>query len=128
MDYRLCDVDAVVDRTLVHGTLTAVLATTYLGLVLLLRILLSPLAGEGDLSVAVSTLAVAALFHRLRGRVQELVDRRFYRSRDDTTRTLEAFGTRLRGEFDVAAVGADLRSVVCDAVHPADMAVWLPEP
>jgi hypothetical protein len=108
LKYRLYDIDLVINRTLVYGGLTAALAAAYAVSVLVLQIILSP---SSDLAVAGSTLAVAALFRPVRGRIQSLVDRRFFRRRYDAQLVLEAFAARLRDEVSLDA--------------PSYVSVWL---
>ncbi len=123
--YRLYEIDVIIRRTLVYGTLSALLAGMYVAVVIGLQALFSSFAGGSNLAIAGSTLAVAALFMPVRSRVQGFVDRRFYRSRYDAERTLETFGGRLREQVELDALATDLRAVVGETMQPAHTSVWL---
>ena len=123
--YRLYEIDRIVNRTIVYGAVTALLAALYFGIVIALQEVFSGLTRGNDLAIAGSTLAVAALFRPARGWIQAFVDRRFYRRRYDAQQTLEAFSVRLREEVDLAELGADLGTVVHDTMQPAHLSLWI---
>jgi hypothetical protein len=123
--YRLYDIDVLINRALVYGATTAGIAAAFFIGIILLQALLHPITGGSELAVAMSTLVSVALFQPLRGRMQDAVDRRFYRSRYDAARTLDAFSVRLRDEVDLDAVRAELVAAVTETVKPAHTSVWL---
>lgn len=123
--YRLYDIDVIINRTLVYGGLTAVLAGTYVGLVFLFQRALAPVTQDSDVAIAASTLAVAALFRPVRGRVQAFIDHRFYRRKVDAQRTLEKFSGELRDEVDLGALSSRLTAVVAETMQPAHVSLWL---
>ena len=128
LKYRLYDIDLLINRTLVYGSLTAMLAALYFGGVATTQALFRALAGQEQqpqLAIVVSTLVIAALFNPLRRLIQGFIDRRFYRSKYDARRTLEAFSSRLRDETDLDALSDDLVGVVRETVQPAPVSLWL---
>ena len=128
--YRLYDIDVLINRTLVYGSLTVMLVALYVGGVVGLQAVLRVLSGqESTLAIVASTLAIAALFNPLRRRVQTFVDRRFYRSKYDARKTLEAFSASLRDETDLQTLSGDLVGVVREMMQPAHVSLWVrPEP
>jgi hypothetical protein len=124
--YRLYDIDILINRTLVYGSLTIMLLLVYLGGVVGLQRLFSPLVGsDNGLATVATTLAIAALFNPLRRRVQTFVDRRFYRNKYDARKTLEAFSARLRDETNLGTISEDLVEVVRETMQPAHASLWL---
>ena len=127
--YRLYDIDLVVNRTLVYGSLTAALVLVYLGSVVSLQYIFRAFTGgDSQLAVVVSTLAIAALFNPLRHRFQSFIDRRFYRRKYDAARTLEEFGSRLREETDLDDLSGHLIEVVRETMQPAHVSLWMRTP
>jgi len=124
--YRLYDIDLVINRTLVYAPLTALLAATYLGGVVLSQGIIRALTGqESQLAIVASTLLIAALFVPLRRRVQSFIDRRFYRNKYDAARTLRDFSGKLRERTDLDDLNAELLGVVRKTVQPAHASLWL---
>lgn len=123
--HRLFDIDVLINRALVYGATTAGIAVAFFGGIVLLQTVLRPITSGSEVAVAASTLAGLALFQPLRRRMQAAVDRRFYRSRYDAARTLDAFSVRLRDEVDLEAVRAELVGAVREAVQPAHASLWL---
>lgn len=126
---RLYDIDLLISRTLVYGTLTVTLVLAYFGSVALLGGLVSGFTGQtSQITVVASTLAVAVLFNPLRRRIQAFIDRLFYRSRYDARKTLESFSTKLREETDLEALNGELLAVVRETMQPAHVSLWLRAP
>ena len=127
--YRLYDIDLLINRTLVYGSLTVCLGLVYFGSVVSLQYVFRALSGgNSQLVIVASTLVIAALFNPLRRRVQRFVDRLFYRKKYDARQVLAAFGTRLKDEVDLDSLGGELEAVVRETLQPARVSLWLREP
>jgi hypothetical protein len=126
--YRLYDIDVVINRTLVYGSLTVLLGLVYFGSVASLQYAFRALTGHEDfpqLIIVVSTLVIAALFDPLRRRIQALIDRSFYRRKYDARKTLDGFSARLREETNLDSLNAELITVVKETMQPEHVSLWL---
>jgi len=126
LKYRLYDIDLIINRTLVYGSLTVTLVALYFGGIVMLQRVFVVLTGEeSTLAVVASTLLIAALFTPLRRRIQSFIDRRFYRSKYDAAKTLETFSATLRDETDLQALNDHLVGVVAQTMQPIHVSLWL---
>jgi hypothetical protein len=126
--YRLYDIDLVINRTLVYGTLTVLLAAVYFGGVAVLQAAFRTLAGQGSpLAIVLSTLGIATVFFPLRRRIQAFIDHRFYRRKYDAQRALASFGTTARDEVELERLAQALVGVVDETMQPAQVTLWVRE-
>jgi len=125
MRSHLWDIDVIIRRTLVFTVLTLALGLVYLGCILLSRALVAPYFGGSELAIVASTLAIAALFSPLRRRIQNVIDKRFYRRKYDATKVLAAFGATARDETDLDALTTEMLRVVDETMQPEFVALWL---
>jgi len=127
--YRLYDIDIIIRRTLQYTILTGMLVAVYFGIVLLLQGLVENLTGEqSPIVIVISTLAIAALFNPLRHRIQDFIDRRFFRSKYDAAQTLARFASVARNEVEMENLTAVLLSMVEESLQPEKVSVWLRNP
>jgi hypothetical protein len=127
--HRLWEIDIIINRTLVYGSLTALLGLLYFGLIFALQFLLRGIVSQNnDISIVVSTLAIAALFQPLRHRIQSIIDRRFYRRRYAAAQIVETFSATLRNEVDLSQLREHLIAVVQDTMQPSHVSLWLRQP
>src|SRR6266568_3619931 len=126
---QLWDIDVLINRTLVYATLTVLLALVYFGLIFVLQYLLRGIISQNnDVVIVVSTLAIAALFQPLRQRIQQIIDRRFYRRKYNAAKIVDAFSATLRNEVDLNQLREHLITVVQDTMQPTHVSLWLREP
>ncbi len=125
MRSRLWDIDLIIRRTLVYSTLTVTLGLVYVGCILVSRTLVAPYLGGSEIAIVASTLAIAALFNPLRKRIQNLIDKRFYRRKYDAAKVLAAFGATVRDETDLERLTAEMLRVVDETVQPEFIGLWL---
>ena len=123
--YHLFDIETAINRILVYGTLTLVLALMYAGSIFTVQYLFQDLVGGSQFAIAGSTLGIAALFHPLRARIQQWIDRRFYRRKYDAAKTLAAFSTTLQTEVDLDQLCSRLVAVIDETMQPAHISLWL---
>jgi hypothetical protein len=124
--YRLYEIDLIINRTLVYSSLTATLVALYfIGIVVLQRVFVLLIGQQSTLAIVASTLLIAALFTPLRRRIHRFIDRRFYRSKYDAAKTLEAFSAKLRNDTNLATLRDDLVGVVRETMQPTHVSLWL---
>jgi hypothetical protein len=127
--HNLWDINVIIRKTAVYAVLTALLALVYFGVIVLLQSIVEAVSGQqSPISIVISTLIIAALFSPLRRRVQDVIDRRFYRNRYDAERTLADFGQFVRDETDMEALTAELLRVTEETMQPEQVSVWFQQP
>jgi hypothetical protein len=125
---RLFDIDIIIRRTLIYSLLTLMLGLVYIGCIVVSRTFVAPFTGSSELAIVASTLAIAALFNPLRRRIQNSIDKRFYRRKYDAGKVLAAFAATARDETDLDALTAELLCVVDETMQPEFVGLWLRDP